>query len=56
MKKEATHLRWFPHFTGLVTKVSDTFTKLAGLPRELTALAGEYRFLTSIRIDPRFII
>jgi len=46
VKKDATQLRWFPHFTDVVTKVTETLTKLAGLPRELTALAGEYRFLT----------
>ena len=46
VKKDATPLRWFPHFTDRVTKVSTTLTKLAGLPRELTALMGEYRFLT----------
>jgi transposase len=46
VKKDATHLRWFPRFTDLVTKVSDTLTKLADLPHELTALMGEYRFLT----------
>ncbi len=48
VKKDATHLRWFPHFTDVVTKVTETLTKLAGLPRELTALAGEYRFLTRL--------
>jgi DDE superfamily endonuclease len=46
VKKDATHLRWFPHFTDLVTKVRETLAKLAGLPRELTALAGDYRYLT----------
>lgn len=46
VKKDATHLRWFPLFTDVVTKVSQTLTKFAGLPRELTALMGEYRFLT----------
>ncbi len=46
VKKDATHLRWFPHFINLVTKVSDTLRKLADLPHELTALMGEYRFLT----------
>ena len=46
VKKDATHLRWFPHFSHLVTKVSDTLRKFADLPQELTALMGEYRFLT----------
>jgi transposase len=45
VKKDATHLRWFPHFIDLVTKVSDTLRKLADLPLELTALMGEYRLL-----------
>jgi transposase len=46
VKKDATHLKWFPHFTDVVTKVSATLKKFADLPRELTALMGEYRFLT----------
>lgn len=46
VKKDATHLRWFPHFINLVTKVSETLRKFADLPQELTALMGEYRFLT----------
>lgn len=46
VKKDASHLRWFPHFTDLVTKVSDTLRKFTDLPQELTALMGEYRFLT----------
>jgi transposase len=45
VKKDATHLRWFPHFTDLVTKVNDSLRKLADLPQELTALMGEYRLL-----------
>jgi len=45
VKKDATHLKWFPKFTDLVTKVKTTLTKLAGLPAELTALQGEYRHL-----------
>lgn len=46
VKKDATHLRYFPQFASLVAKVCDTLTTLAGTPRELTALAGEYRTLT----------
>lgn len=48
VKKDATHLRWFPHFTDVVNKVNDTLDKLARLPHELTALAGDYRHLTLI--------
>lgn len=45
VKKEATHLTWFPTFIDLVTRVTTTLTKLAGLPAELTALQGDYRHL-----------
>jgi hypothetical protein len=47
VKKGATRLRWFPYVTDLGTKGSTALTKPAGLPDELTALAGEYRQLTS---------
>jgi len=43
VKKEATHLRYFPQFTDLVGKVTQALSRLAGLPEELTALAGIYR-------------
>ncbi len=43
VKKEATHLRYFPQFADLVRKVTEALAKLAKLPDELTALAGEYR-------------
>jgi len=43
VKKEATHLRYFPQFADLVTEVDKALVKLAKLPNELTALAGEYR-------------
>jgi hypothetical protein len=46
VKKDATHLRYFPQFANLVAKVDETLTRLAGIPRELTYLAGEYRELT----------
>lgn len=46
VKKDATHLRYFREFANLVTKVNETLKRFAGLPRELTALAGEYRYLT----------
>jgi transposase len=45
VKKDATHLKWFPKFTDLITRVTTTLTKLAGLPAELTALQGDYRLL-----------
>jgi transposase len=45
VKKDATHLKWFPKFTDLVTKVRTTLTTLAGLPAELTSLQGDYRHL-----------
>ncbi len=43
VKKEATHLRYFPQFADLVAKVDEALGKLAKLPNELTALVGEYR-------------
>jgi len=43
VKKEATHLHYFPQFADLVSKVDTTLAKLAKLSDELTALAGEYR-------------
>ena len=48
VKKDATHLRYFPHFAALVTKVTDALARFAGLPHELTALVGEYRELTPV--------
>lgn len=45
VKKDATHLKWFPTFTHLVTKVTTTLAKLANLPAELMALQGDYRHL-----------
>jgi transposase len=47
-KKDSTHLRYFREFAHLVTKVEETLTRFAGLPHELTALAGEYRSLTPL--------
>jgi len=43
IKKEATHLHYFPHFAALVAKVEQALGKLAKLPDKLTALIGEYR-------------
>lgn len=48
VKEDATHLRYFPTFPALVTKVTETLTSFAGKPHELTALAGEYRELTPL--------
>ena len=45
VKEAASHLRWFPHFIDLVTKVTETLARLAGTPKELTALMGEYKYL-----------
>ena len=45
VKEYASHLRWFPHFTDLVTKVTETLERLAETPQELTALMGEYKDL-----------
>jgi transposase len=45
VKKDATHLRYFPQFAGLVAEGQKTLNSLAGKPRELIALAGEYREL-----------
>ena len=45
IKKDATHLRYFPTFAHLVAEVTKTLKRYAQLPRELTAVAGEYRYL-----------
>ena len=45
-KENASHLRWFPHFLDLVTKVTETIERLAGTPQELTATMGEYKYLS----------
>jgi transposase len=46
VKKDATHLRYFRDFANLVTKVEETLRRFARSPHELTAVAGEYRYLT----------
>ena len=46
IKKDSTHLTWFPLFTGLVTEVCRSLTTFAESPDELTSVMGEYRFLT----------
>lgn len=43
VKKDATHLHYFPQFADLVAQVTKALQKLAGLPNELTTLAGVYR-------------
>lgn len=45
VKKEATHLRYFPLFADLIAEVTKTLKRLAGSPDELTSLQGEYRFI-----------
>jgi hypothetical protein len=45
---EENTLRYFPTFATLVAKVTETLTKFAGLPNELTVLVGEYRELTPL--------
>jgi transposase len=45
VKKDATHLRYFPLFTDLIAEVTRTLTRFADLPDELTSLQGEYRFI-----------
>lgn len=45
VKKDATHLRYFPVFTDLIEEVTRTLTRFAGSPDELTVLQGEYRFI-----------
>jgi transposase len=45
IKKDATHLRYFRTFADLVAQVTETLQRYTGLPRELTAVAGEYRYL-----------
>lgn len=44
-KKEGTHLRYFPTFASLVSRVEQTLANLAGRPHELANLLGEYREL-----------
>lgn len=46
VKKQATHLRWFPKFDNLIQKVDETLLEFAGKPQELTELVGVYRELT----------
>ncbi len=45
VKKDATHLRYFPLFADLIAEVTKTLQRLAGSPEELTSLQGEYRFI-----------
>lgn len=48
VKKDGTHLRYFPQFCDLVSRVDHTLANLARKPHELTSLAGEYQELMSI--------
>ena len=42
VKKQATHLRYFPDFDTLVEKVEDALLHFANTPTEITALMGRY--------------
>jgi transposase len=42
VKKQATHLRYFPDFDKLVEKVEDALLHLSHTPSEITALMGRY--------------
>lgn len=42
VKKQATHLRYFPDFATLVEKVDGALLHFAQTPREITALVGRY--------------
>jgi transposase len=42
VKKQATHLRYFPDFDTLVEKVEDALLHFANTPTEITALMGKY--------------
>lgn len=42
VRKEATHLKYFPEFVTLVEKVDNVLVRLANTPKEITALMGRY--------------
>ncbi len=42
VKKEATHLKYFPDFATLVEKVDKVLVRFANTPKEITALMGRY--------------
>ncbi len=42
VKKDATHLKYFPTFEVLTEKVKTTLRKTAGLPSHILALMGRY--------------
>jgi transposase len=42
VKKEATHLKYFPEFVTLMQEVDTVLVRLATTPKELTALMGRY--------------
>src|SRR5262249_35420309 len=42
VKKEATHLKYFPEFATLTKEVDKTLARFAHTPHEITALMGRY--------------
>ena len=42
VKKDATHLKYFPTFEALTEKVETTLHKIAELPSHILALMGRY--------------
>ncbi len=42
VKKESTHLNYFPEFAGLIDKVDNVLVRFANTPKEITALMGRY--------------
>ena len=42
VKKQATHLQYFPEFASLIAKVDDALLHFSQTPREITALMGCY--------------
>lgn len=42
VKKEATHLKYFPEFATLIEKVENALMRFANTPKEITGLMGRY--------------
>jgi transposase len=42
VKKQATHLKYFPEFAALIQKVDGVLLRFASVPREITSLMGLY--------------
>ena len=42
VKKQATHLKYFPEFSSLMYKVDNALVRFANTPKEITALMGQY--------------